>query len=51
LDLFDQSNLIDWFGIGQSDPDWGTRYAYFDFNGNGQIDIYDIACLSRLIQL
>lgn len=49
VDLLDLSNMIDWFGITSHDPNWDSDYISFDFNNNGQIDIYDIAYVARLI--
>jgi hypothetical protein len=48
VDLIDLSNLIDWFGATAADPEWAGRAA-FDQNGNGEIDITDIAHVARLI--
>jgi hypothetical protein len=30
-------------------PDWDS-YGHFDFNGNGEIDIFDIATLAQMIK-
>ena len=49
IDLIDLSNMIDWFGINDSDPDWNTLYFFFDFNENGEIDISDISTVARMI--
>jgi hypothetical protein len=47
--LIDLSNMVDWFGIGSSHLDWETKYIFFDFNNNGEIDIYDIVYVAKLI--
>jgi len=46
--LIDLSNLIDWFGVKVGDPEW-AQARFFDFNGNGEIDIQDVATLAQLI--
>jgi len=46
--LIDLSNLIDWFGVKAGDAAW-TQARFFDFNGNGEIDIQDIATLAQMI--
>lgn len=50
LDLIDLSNMIDWFGYKSSNPDWDAIYTFFDFNNNGEIDIYDIAYVANLVK-
>jgi hypothetical protein len=47
--LIDLSDMIDWFGTDSTDPEWDTKYIFFDFDNNGEIDIYDIAFVARLI--
>ena len=49
LDLIDLSNMIDWFGIDSSDAGWNSIYIFFDFDNSGNIDIFDIAYVARLI--
>jgi len=49
VDLVDLSNVIDMFGIEESSPEWDTVYIYFDFNGNGRIDIQDIVFVAQSI--
>ncbi|MCL2766641.1 MAG: dockerin type I domain-containing protein, partial [Peptococcaceae bacterium] len=49
VDLIDLSNVIDMFGYGQTTPGWNTLYKFFDFNGNGRIDIYDIVYVAQRI--
>ena len=46
--LIDLSNLVDRFGVKAGDPDW-AQARFYDFNGNGEIDIYDISYLAQLI--
>jgi len=46
--LIDLSNLIDWFGVKAGDAAW-AQARFFDFNGNGEIDIQDIATLAQMI--
>jgi hypothetical protein len=49
VDLVDLQNMIEWFGITSTDPDWDILYKFFDFNNNGMIDIFDITFVARLI--
>ena len=49
VDLIDLSNIIDMFGIKSDNLEWQTRYTFFDYNNNGEIDIYDIAFVAKLI--
>ena len=49
LNLIDLSNMVDWFGIRSTHADWESKYVFFDFNNNGEIDISDIAFVARLI--
>ena len=50
VDIIDLSNMIDWFGvIDSSHPDWDTFYSFFDFNDSGDIDIYDVVFVAKLI--
>lgn len=51
IDLLDLSNMIDWLGFNDSREDWADWHIYFDFNGNGEIDIYDIAYVARLVNV
>jgi len=52
--LIDLSNIIGWFGTkrldeeGNINPDWNTKYTFWDFNNNGEIDILDIAKEERI---
>ena len=50
LDLIDLSNMIDWFGYKRGNPDWDSVYTFFDFNSNGEIDIYDISYVANLVK-
>lgn len=43
IDLFDLSNIIDWYGFDTNNPDWYEKYVFFDFNNDGEIDISDIS--------
>ena len=49
------SNIIDWFGFvkideeGNVNPDWNTTYAYWDFNNNGEMDIFDISFVAKRV--
>ncbi|MCL2150522.1 MAG: fibronectin type III domain-containing protein [Dehalococcoidia bacterium] len=49
VDMIVLSNLIDAFGMTSDSSDWES-YSYFDINGNGEIDIFDIANLAQMIQ-
>lgn len=49
VNMLDLSNMIDWAGISDSDPNWEKLYVFFDFNNNGEIDVYDIAYVASLI--
>ena len=49
VDMIDLSNMVDWFGYNEETEGWDDWYVYFDFNGNGRIDVYDIAYVARLI--
>ena len=48
--LIDLSNIVDWFGIDNTDANWFRLYAAWDFNNNGEIDIYDIVFVAMLIK-
>lgn len=50
VDLIDLSNMIDWFGIRNNNPDWSSLYTFFDFNNNNEIDISDICNVANLIE-
>ena len=49
VDIIVLSNLIDVFGRTSDHPDW-DNYSYFDFNGNGEIDVQDIVTLAQMIK-
>jgi hypothetical protein len=55
--LIDLSNIIDWFGYKKTDesgainPDWYGVYTFWDFNNNGEIDIFDITFVAQRIRL
>jgi len=49
VDLIVLSDLIDAFGMASGDPGWDD-VSHFDFNGNGVIDIFDIATLAQMIK-
>jgi len=49
VDLLDLSNMIDWFGIDRSNPNWFSFYVFFNFSNSGQINIFDISYVARLI--
>ena len=49
VDMIVLSNLIDAFGMTSDDPKWET-VSYFDFNGNGVIDIFDITTIAQMIK-
>ena len=49
VDLIDLSNVIDWFGLDSGAADWDALINFFDFNGNGAIDIYDIVFVAQQI--
>ena len=49
VDLLDLSNMIDWMGRRDSDPDWERLYRFFDFNVNGEIDAYDVSSVAALV--
>jgi len=46
--LIDLSNIIDWFGIKTGEPEW-EKARLWDFNKNGEIDIFDIAYVAQRI--
>ena len=49
VDLIVLSNLVDAFGITSDHPDWGDL-SHFDFNGNNEIDIFDIVTVAEMIK-
>ena len=49
VDMIMLSNLIDAFGMTCDHPDW-ENCGYFDFNGNNEIDIFDITTLAQMIR-
>ena len=49
VDLIVLSNLIDAFGLTSAHADW-DNYSHFDFNGNGEIDIFDIVTVAQMIK-
>ena len=49
VDLIVLSNLIDAFGMTSDHPNWDND-SHFDFNGNGEIDIFDITTLAQMIK-
>ena len=49
VDMLLLSDVIDAFGMTSDHPDWDT-YKYFDFNGNGEIDIFDIVTLAKMLK-
>ena len=49
VDLLVLSNLIDAFGMTSAHADWES-YSYFDFNGNNEIDIFDIVTVAKMIK-
>jgi hypothetical protein len=49
VDLIVLSNLIDAFGMSSDDSDWDS-ISHFDFNGNGEIDIFDISTVAQMIK-
>ena len=50
FNLIDLSNIIDWFGIDSTNPDWRTKYAFWDFNNSKDIEIYDIVFVAQRIR-
>ena len=48
VDLITLSNLTDMFGVDFTDPEW-VEYRLFDFNSSGNIDIYDICYIAKLV--
>ena len=48
VDLITLSNLTDMFGVDFTDPEW-VEYRLFDFNSSGNIDIYDICYVAKLV--
>jgi len=50
VDLIDLSNIIDMFGKDSTDPNWNKVYRFYDFNGNGRIDIQDIVTVAQSIK-
>ena len=49
--LIDLSNIIDILGKNKTAEDWFEKYSPYDFNGNGEIDIYDVSYVAKLILL
>ena len=50
LTIIHLSNIIDWFGIDSTHPDWRTKYVFWDFGGDrGMIDIFDIVYVAQRI--
>ena len=49
VDMILLSNLIDAFGMTSAHPDW-ENYSHFDFNGNGEIDIFDIVTIAQMLK-
>lgn len=49
VDILDSSNSIDWLGENTGNPAWDVLYVWFDFNGNGEIDIYDVSHIAWLV--
>jgi hypothetical protein len=47
-DLIDLSNVIDLFGVKIGDAQWSSA-KFFDFNGNGVIDIQDIVTVAMAL--
>ncbi|MDR0381610.1 MAG: metallophosphoesterase [Oscillospiraceae bacterium] len=47
--LLDLSEIIDAFGVTSADSAW-ARCRFFDFNGNGAIDIQDIVEIARRVR-
>ena len=48
--LIDLSNIIDWFGTTDSDPNWYLTIAVWDFNNSGSIDISDVSYVAKLVK-
>ncbi|HHY81518.1 MAG TPA: hypothetical protein GX505_02435 [Clostridiales bacterium] len=48
--LIDLSDAIDMFGVKNTDPEWENA-KYYDYNGNGEIDISDITVIARKIKI
>jgi 3',5'-cyclic AMP phosphodiesterase CpdA len=48
--LLDLSEIIDAFGKASSDPQWSALYKYWDFNGNGSIDVDDVVYVATRIE-
>jgi hypothetical protein len=49
VDLIVLSNLIDAFGMTSTNPAWSS-VSHFDYNGNGEIDIFDIVTIAQMIR-
>ena len=49
VDMILLSNLIDAFGMTSDNTNW-VNYSHFDFNGNGEIDIFDIVTIAQMIK-
>ena len=49
FDLITLSNLIDVFGITKYSPEW-SEYRLYDFNNNGEIDVFDISYVAQRIK-
>ena len=49
IDLIVLSNLIDAFGMTSDNSNWET-VSHFDYNGNNEIDIFDIVTVAQMIR-
>jgi predicted phosphodiesterase len=49
VDMILLSNLIDAFGMTSADPGW-DEFCFFDFNGNNEIDIFDIVTVAKMVK-
>ncbi len=47
--LLDLSNAIDYFGVKKGDASWSAA-KYFDMDGNGAIEIFDLTQIARKIK-
>ncbi|MDR0458989.1 MAG: metallophosphoesterase family protein [Coriobacteriales bacterium] len=49
IDLIVLSNLIDAFGMTSDNPAWAS-VSHFDYNGNEEIDIFDIVTVAQMVK-
>lgn len=48
--LINLSDIIDYYGADSLDENWLTTYVFWDFNGNGMIEISDVTYVAQRVQ-